>query len=31
VITATSDQGMSDTHFGPGGPRNIQLNLRLSF
>jgi hypothetical protein len=31
LITTTSDQGMSDTHFGPGGPRNIQLNLRLGF
>jgi hypothetical protein len=28
-IVATSDDAMFDSHFGPGGPRNIQLGLRL--
>lgn len=30
-ITGSADDAMFDSHFGPGGPRNIQLNLRLKF
>lgn len=30
-ITGTADDASFDSHFGPGGPRNIQLNWRLRF
>ena len=30
-ITASADDGSFDSHFGVGGPRNIQFMLRLSF
>ena len=31
MITATADDGSFDSHFGVGGPRNIQFMLKFSF